>query len=93
MLVDFWVNWCGFCKFVVSSMDIIDRKYDGKLKVVKVEMDFNLMFVEEYKVYGLLMFIMFVDGKFIFGGCYEGVILLVKIEFMFKKCFFFFIVV
>lgn len=89
VFVDFWVDWCGLCKFVVISMEEVDSKYEGKLKVVKIEIDFNFEFVVEYKVYGLLMFIMFVDGKVVFDGCYEGVILFMKIVFMIEKCFFF----
>lgn len=85
VLVDFWANWCGPCKLVATSMDVVDRKYEGKLKVVKVETDPNPKLVERYKVYGLPTLIMFRDGKVISGGRYEGAISLAKLESMLKK--------
>ena len=85
VLVDFWASWCGPCKLVANSMDEVDRKYAGKLKVVKVETSSNPTLVQVFQVYGLPTLIMFRDGEVVEGGRHEGAISLKKLEFMLEE--------
>ena len=39
VLVDFWAAWCNPCKMIAPLVDKIAKDYDGKLKVVKVDVD------------------------------------------------------
>lgn len=39
IFVDFWVEWCGSCKMIVSILDEIVDEYQGKLIVVKLNID------------------------------------------------------
>jgi thioredoxin 1 len=80
VLVDFWASWCGPCKLVAPSMDKIDKKYSGQVKVVKVETTENSELVEKYKVYGLPTLILFIDGKEVPGSRHEGAISFAKVE-------------
>jgi thioredoxin 1 len=41
VVVDFWATWCGPCKLVAPEMERISAKYDGKVEVVKVDVDAN----------------------------------------------------
>ena len=40
-VVDFWAVWCGPCKMVAPEMEKLAAKYDGKVDVVKVDVDAN----------------------------------------------------
>lgn len=39
IFVDFWVEWCGLCKMIVLILDEIVDEYQGKLIVVKLNID------------------------------------------------------
>jgi thioredoxin 1 len=41
VIVDFWAAWCGPCRLVATELEKLAKKYDGKVDVVKVDVDAN----------------------------------------------------
>lgn len=39
VLVDFWAVWCGPCRMLSPTVDDIAAKYEGKVEVVKCNVD------------------------------------------------------
>ena len=63
VLVDFYADWCGPCKAVSPVVESLASSYEGKLKVVKVDVDKNPQAAEFYQVRGIPAFILFDKGE------------------------------
>ncbi|MBU6419216.1 MAG: thioredoxin [Proteobacteria bacterium] len=63
VLVDFWAEWCGPCRSIAPSLEALAEEYEGKLDVVKVNIDENPMAPTQYGVRGIPTLLIFKDGK------------------------------
>ena len=63
VLVDFWAPWCGPCKMITPVVDKLAEEFDGKIKVVKVNVDEGGDLAGEMDVMGVPSLIFFVNGK------------------------------
>lgn len=63
VLVDFWAEWCGPCKALAPVLDGLASEFQGKLKVVKVNVDESPNAPQQYKVRGIPTMIFFKDGQ------------------------------
>ncbi|MGC9292369.1 MAG: thioredoxin [Acidobacteriaceae bacterium] len=63
VLVDFWAAWCGPCRAVAPIVEEIAKEYQGKLKVMKMDVDVNPATPMRYSIRGIPTLLIFKGGK------------------------------
>lgn len=41
VLIDFWAPWCAPCRAIAPTVEEISKEYEGRVKVVKMNVDDN----------------------------------------------------
>lgn len=63
VLVDFWAEWCGPCKMIAPALEDLAGDMDGKVKVVKLNIDDNPNTPTKYGVRGIPTLMLFKGGN------------------------------
>jgi thioredoxin 1 len=63
VLVDFWATWCGPCQVMGPVIDALAGEYEGKVKIMKLNVDENPQTPAQYGVRGIPTLIIFKGGS------------------------------
>ena len=63
VLVDFFATWCGPCKMLAPVIAELAEKYEGKVKVGKVNVDEENELAMKYQISSIPTLVLFRDGK------------------------------
>src|SRR6266436_3601345 len=63
VLVDFWAEWCGPCKMIGPILDELAEEYQGRVKIVKVNIDDEQALAAEYGVRAIPTLLLFSQGQ------------------------------
>lgn len=65
VVVDFWAEWCGPCKFLSPTVDELAGEYGGKIAVRKVNVDEEPSLSQQYGVMSIPTLLYFKNGKIV----------------------------
>jgi thioredoxin 1 len=63
VLVDFWATWCGPCKVVSKFLEEASVAYEGRVKIVKINIDDNRLTPASLGVRGVPTVLIYKDGE------------------------------
>lgn len=63
VLVDFWAPWCPPCRALGPTLDAVADEYQGKARVVKVDVDDEPEVAARYQVSSIPVLMLFKGGE------------------------------
>ena len=63
VLVDFYADWCGPCKMMAPLVEKMAEKYEGRMKIGKLNVEEAMEIAQKYRVANIPTFMFFKNGQ------------------------------
>ena len=63
VLLDFWAEWFGPCRSIAPALDELAAAYEGKLQIVKMNIDENTATPARFGIRGIPTLMVFKNGQ------------------------------
>lgn len=63
VLIDFFAIWCGPCKMLMPILEGLEKEYEGKVKIVKIDVDASPDTSNQFGIQSIPTLVFMKDGR------------------------------
>jgi thioredoxin 1 len=65
VVIDCWAPWCGPCRMLSPTIDVLSKEYKGKVAFGKLNTDENFATASKFRIASIPTLLYFKDGKLV----------------------------